>query len=157
MNFKKYAIFLSMLATGFTYSQTLCASEEESVFDCEIGKKILSVCASKELDDSKGWLQYRFGTAEKIDLSYPETKVHPKKYFQFNRAYSAAENVMVGELRFKNGATQYTVYREDAKGKSEAGVYVTIREKDTYLKCKNTKKTQSFTFKMNELGLDEFP
>jgi hypothetical protein len=120
-------------------------------------RKTLSVCTSKELDNSKGWLQYRFGSIEKIDLLYPETKVHPKKYFQFNRAYSAAENVMIGELRFKNGASQYTVYREDAKGKSEAGIYVTVRAKDTYLKCKSTKNTQSFTSKMNELELDEFP
>ncbi len=157
MYFKKLAFLFVISATGLTNAQTLCNPDEESVFDCDIGRKTLSVCTSKDLDDSKGWLQYRFGTNEKIDLSYPEVKAHPKKHFQFNRVYSAVENVMIGELRFKNGATQYTVYREDAKGKSEAGVYVTIKAKDTYLKCKNTKNTQNFTFRMTELGLDEFP
>jgi hypothetical protein len=41
MNFKKLAIFLSVLASGFTCAQTLCTGEEESVFDCEIGKHYL--------------------------------------------------------------------------------------------------------------------
>lgn len=139
-----------------SHSQTLCNNLENIVLSCQIGKKNLSLCSSTELDDSKGWLQYRYGTAEKVELEFPKENSHPKSHFKFNRIYSAAEGALIGELRFKNGKTDYTVYREDIKGKVEAGVYVTINSKDTYLKCKNLSNTEDFISIVMELGLEEF-
>lgn len=151
---KKTALILSFCITGGAQAQTHCSSSEMTIFNCEVGKKILSVCASADLDDTKGWMQYRFGAPDKIDLTYPETKAHPKKFFQSNRTYSSVENALIQELKFQNGKVAYTVYREEIKGKKEAGVSVNINAKETYLKCKNLKGTENFISKIDELRLD---
>ena len=103
-------------------SQTHCSAAERSIFSCEIGRKVLSLCSSPDLDDTKGWLQYRFGTLDKLDLVFPEGREHPKKHFRSLRNYSSVEQALIQELGFKKGNTGYTVYREDVKGKKEAGV-----------------------------------
>ena len=49
---------------------TLCASDERIIFSCPIRRpaKIVSLCASKNLTSERGYLQYRFGVPEKIEL-----------------------------------------------------------------------------------------
>ena len=126
-------------------AQSLCAAAEKSLFSCEIGKKVLSVCASKDLDENKGTLQYRFGTPDKLDLAYPEKADHPKKHFTGNRLYSSAENALILELAFKRGSTKYTVFTEEIRGKKSAGVTVNVNGKDTELKCKSIKGTEAFS------------
>ena len=135
-------------------SQTHCSAAERSIFSCEIGRKVLSLCSSPDLDETKGWLQYRFGTLDKLELVFPEGREHPKKHFRSLRNYSSVEQALIQELGFKKGNTGYTVYREDVKGKKEAGVYVTVNGKDTYLKCKSPKGTEDFVMKVDELDLD---
>lgn len=139
------AAALSAFALPAVQAQSLCAPAEKSLFSCEIGKKILSICASKELDETKGTLQYRYGTADKLDLAYPEKPEHPKKHFTGNRLYSSAEGSLILELAFKRGTTGYTVFTQDIKGKKSAGVTVSVNGKDTDLKCKSTKGTEDFS------------
>ncbi len=154
---KKFKVVIcgALLSAAFgAQGQTLCAEGEANLFSCEIGKKILSICGSKDLDHEKGWMQYRFGTSEKLDLIYPEKNEHPKKHFKSNRLYSSAEQSLIQELQFKRSNTEYAVYTQDIKGKREAGVTVTANKKDTTLKCKNLKGTADFSSKVDELGLD---
>lgn len=134
---------LSVFMATAAQAQSLCAASEKSLFSCEIGKKILSVCASKDLAENKGTLQYRFGTPEKLDLAYPEKADHPKKHFTGNRLYSRVENSLI--LEFKRGTTRYTVFTHELRGKKSAGVTVNINGKDTELKCKSTKGTEDFS------------
>lgn len=155
---KKFNVIVcaSLLSAAFgAQSQTLCADGEDSVFSCEIGKKILSICGSKDLDHEKGWMQYRFGTSEKLDLIYPEKNEHPKKHFKSNRLYSSVEQSLIQELQFKRSNTEYAVYTQEIKGKKEAGVVVTVNKKDTTLKCKSLKGTSDFSSRVVELGLDQ--
>ena len=147
-------VFLASLFAPMATAQTHCSAAERSIFSCEIGRKVLSLCSSPDLDESKGWLQYRFGALDKLDLVFPEKPEHPKKHFRSVRNYSSAEQVLIQELGFKKGSTGYTVYREETKGKKEAGVYVTVNGKDTYLKCKSPKGTEEFDMKVNELDLE---
>ncbi len=153
---RKKILFTTLFLTSIgAQAQTLCVPEEMNILSCEIGKKILSVCGSKDLDSEKGWMQYRFGTPEKLDMVYPEKNVHPKKSFKSNRLYSSAEQSLIQELQFRKSDTAYTVYTQDVKGKKEAGVTVTIKSKDTYLKCKSLKGTTDFYMKIDELSLDQ--
>ena len=151
------AAFLSLALLGATAAQAqgLCNASEKSLFTCEIGKKTLSVCASKDLDNAKGVMQYRFGTAEKMDLAYPEKLDHPSKHFTANRLYSSAESSLIMELGFKRGTISYTVYTEDIRGKKGAGVTVNIKGKDTDLKCRDVKGTAGFDSAVSELNLPE--
>ena len=153
---RKNIIFSVFFLTSIgVQAQTLCAPEEMNILSCEVGKKILSVCGSKDLDEEKGWMQYRFGTNEKLDLVYPEKNEHPKKAFKSNRLYSSVEQSLIQELQFKKSNTSYTVYTQEIKGKKEAGIVVTINSKDTYLKCKSLKGTSDFSMKIMELNLDQ--
>ncbi len=138
------ALALTFIALPSAQAQSLCSAAEKSLFSCEIGRKVLSVCASKDLDEKKGTLQYRFGTPDKLDLAYPEKAEHPKKYFTSNRLYSSVEGSLIIELGFKRGSTAYTVFTQDVRGKKSAGVTVTVNGKDTELKCKSTKGTEDF-------------
>ncbi|MBV8466664.1 MAG: hypothetical protein JO218_12040 [Burkholderiales bacterium] len=51
----------------------LCKPGERVVESCTGKHKIASVCASPQLTPSKGYLQYRFGTSKKIELTIPAT------------------------------------------------------------------------------------
>src|SRR6185437_15038760 len=95
---------------------------------------------SSALTSSDGYLQYRFGPANRQELVYPATKEHPNKHFQFGtQMYSGGGSAF---LKFMNGEYTYTVF--DAIGKGErlgevwrkAGVVVSKAGKRiTYLTC----------------------
>ncbi|MEN9689048.1 MAG: hypothetical protein RI998_1045 [Pseudomonadota bacterium] len=151
----KHSIFAVFLLTSLgVQAQTLCAAEEMNLFSCDIGKKVLSVCGSKDLSAEQGWMEYRFGTSEKLEMVYPEKRAHPQKTFKANRLYSSVEQSLIQELQFKKSNTTYTVYTQEIKGKKEAGVMVTT-SKDVTLKCKSLKGTSDFNMLLNELNLDQ--
>lgn len=137
-----------------TASGSLCASGEDVVFSCAIGKKVVSVCASKNLSSTTGWAQYRFGVPGSApEITLPVGQVHPTKV-----SYGATESFSGGGgawLRFKNGPTSYVVFtgigKWGPKGQtlSKAGVVVEQNQKQTaFLSC-STKET-------SELGPDWF-
>lgn len=153
---RKKIIYLAIfLASTNVQSQTHCNDAEMNIISCEIGKKVLSVCGSKDLDDVKGTMQYKFGALDKLDLVYPDKTEHPKKFFKSNRLYSSVEQSLIQELQFKKSNTSYTVYTQEIKGKKEAGVIVNINSKDIYLKCKSLKDTADFSMKIDSLNLDQ--
>jgi hypothetical protein len=57
-------------------AQTLCGEGEINFFSCALTKKdkIVSLCGSKDLSRNAGYLQYRFGTADKIEMTAPKEK-----------------------------------------------------------------------------------
>ena len=87
---------------------TLCAESETALFSCPVGAKILSLCASSPLTPDSGYVQYRFGSAAKVELEFPGSKVHPRNSLTlfgsgFARGY-------VAHLNFNVGAYTYVVY-----------------------------------------------
>lgn len=149
------ALALAALTAPMAQAQSLCSPAEKSIFSCQVGKKTLSVCASRDLDDTKGVLLYRFGTPEKVELTYPEKPGHPNKHFTANRLYSSAEGSLIMELGFQRGNVSYTVYTMDLRGKQSAGVTVNVKGKDTDLACRDTKGTAGFVSAVEELRLPE--
>jgi hypothetical protein len=133
---------------------SLCEASERVLFTCPVGKKLLSVCASQDLDASKGVMQYRFGTSEKNEMLHPEVAAHPKQHFKFNRVYSSVEQAEILELEFKRGNVGYSVFKEWIKGKEAAGVNVTVGSKITTLKCKSLAGIRDFS-EINQLDLPE--
>jgi len=97
---------------------SLCESAEEILFSCHAGKKIISICASKDLARDRGYLQYRFGLPAKIELSVPA-----------DRSVPPASSVTAGDLmfsggggsylRFKAAGYEYVVYTAVGKGWGE--------------------------------------
>jgi hypothetical protein len=112
------AMFCTLSASAYAVP-TLCLSDEQAIFSCHTAtKKIISVCASKELAPDHGYLQYRFGTPDKIEVSVPADR-------SISPANSALSGTLVfsgggGDyLRFKAGDYDYVVYTAIGKGWGE--------------------------------------
>src|SRR5213594_3849147 len=70
---------------------TLCATSERIIFSCPIRRpaKIVSLCASKDLTSERGYLQYRFGVPEKIELEFPKSRTGTQPQFQYTHYFRA--------------------------------------------------------------------
>ena len=113
----KFALIMMFcgLSASAQVAPTLCLKGEDNIFSCSAGKKIISVCASKNLAADRGYLQYRFGLPDKIELTVPaDRSVSP--------ANSAVSGTLVfsggggAYLRFKSGEYEYVVYTAIGKG-----------------------------------------
>jgi hypothetical protein len=106
-----------------------CAETEFTVFNCQAGAKIASVCASPTLSKGTGYLQYRFGPIKSPELIYPENKIAPDNTILANTlTFSGGGGAY---LRFQRGRYGYVVYTAIGRGWGEkAGIAV---EKDQRL------------------------
>jgi hypothetical protein len=87
---------------------TLCESQEDIYFSCPVpGGKIVSVCAFNNINPSSGYVQYRYGTPEKIELFYPQTKMPPEGRFYVVDASEGSVNKAI--IKFYNGRYTYLV------------------------------------------------
>lgn len=106
----KVWVLLSLLSASIAIASpsSLCSPRELTVFDCDVGSKRLSICASNDLGTKNGTLQYRFGTAEKIELLYPESPRAPVGHFwASSTAYSGGGEF---RIRFRNGSHDFLVF-----------------------------------------------
>lgn len=127
---------LSVLATflcGFSplvgAVESHCAKDESIVFNCSVGKKIVSVCASKSISATSGYLQYRFGPKGAPELIYPAARTVPNADIQAETlSFSGGGGAYI---RFKRDKYGYVVYTAIGRGWGEkAGLAV---EKDLKL------------------------
>jgi hypothetical protein len=100
-----------------------CAPTERILFSCDIGRKVVSVCASPELTTDRGWVQYRFGPLGARELAYPATDSDWRKATRGGvLSFSGGGGAW---LAFARGAYRYVVYTAIGKGWGEkAGVEV---------------------------------
>ena len=51
-----------------------CSSQEETLFTCKISKskKLVSICTSKGFSNHSGYIQYRFGRPNQVELAFPK-------------------------------------------------------------------------------------
>jgi hypothetical protein len=109
--------------------QTLCKADEWVVFGCKMlkGGKLLSVCATKDLELKQGTLtgslEYRFGKPGKIELTFPEPGLVVEGAFHFSR-YTRPQDTMLA-LSFENKGAKYEVYADYVGDAKSAGVRVT--------------------------------
>lgn len=81
---------LGLIATPLWAAHSHCKIDEKIVFSCllEKSKKIISICASSNFSVENGYLQYRFGKQDKIELTLPASKHKIKPSSQTIRAKS---------------------------------------------------------------------
>jgi len=128
-------------ATGLQ-AGTLCAKNERIIFSCPIKRpaKIVSLCASKDLASDRGYLQYRFGLPEKIELEFPKERGGSQKKFQYTHYFRA--QVDMTEIGFSIDGYQYQItddYNgEEKPAQTVQGVTVTApgKPKDFSLSCR---------------------
>jgi len=95
-------------ATGLQVG-TLCAKNERVIFSCPIKRpaKIVSLCASKDRTSDHGYLQYRFGLPEKIELEFPQERTGTQQKFQYSHYFRA--QVDMTEIGFTVNGYQYQI------------------------------------------------
>lgn len=123
--------------------KSLCASDERVVWSCETERerKIASICSSKDLDKSKGYVQYRFGRTGQVELEFPKERSGSQSLFKYAR-YTRALVTML-KLEFVNNGFTYTIrddYNDEEKP-SRRDVEITVapagaNAKETTLRCR---------------------
>ena len=92
-----------------------CRAQEQTIFACSLGTKIVAVCASHDLSPTSGYVQYRFGPKNAPELTFPAA-TEPS-----SRAAIQARTLMFtggggAYIRFINGRYHYIVYTAIGKG-----------------------------------------
>lgn len=109
---------------GYGHRPSLCRFNETTYFSCSVnGGKIIAVCGSRIIDESRGYLQYRFGKENAIELTLPNALGHPSKFFTQTQANGGRRQD--GTLTIRNGKFSYTVYHSQGVGHLENGVLLT--------------------------------
>ena len=110
-------------------TNTLCARDERVIFSCPVKKpaKIVSICAAKDLTSNRGYLQYRFGLPEKIELEFPKDRKGTQEKFQYTHYFRARFDMTA--INFNIDGYEYSVF-DDYNGEekpvvSSQGVSVT--------------------------------
>jgi len=126
---------------------TLCAKNERVIFSCPVKRpaKIVSLCGSKDLASERGYLQYRFGVPEKIELEFPQSRTGTQQKFQYTHYFRA--QVDLTEISFTINGYEYQI-TDDYNGEEKPaqisqGVSVTApgKPKDVAFSCRTKPKT----------------
>jgi hypothetical protein len=115
-------IALACLSSPALARESLCNANESAVFSCSVGKKLVSLCATGDLNETTGALYYRYGLKDHVEMVFPENASHPKSNFVLGGTmYSGGGGDFV---RFVKGEYTYTVYSEFGKGWEREGLTV---------------------------------
>jgi uncharacterized protein YbbK (DUF523 family) len=115
-----------MPALAQAATSTHCKPEEQVIFSCNVGKKVVSICASDTLGPASGTAQYRFGALGKIELKIPAQPQHPTAFSRLGVMRGPAWSDT--HIRVVNGEYAYTVYEGEGKGWQRSGVLVTKKD-----------------------------
>lgn len=115
---KQFRSVFSMLA-GFVYPMaafsvtgseaTLCQAFEEVYFSCEIDEKIIAICALGNISPANGYVQYRYGTRDKLELQYPSKPLDPKGLLTISEISEG--DAQYTQLKFRQNGFNYVVYQ----------------------------------------------
>lgn len=133
-------------ASSTQAASSLCEQNEKIVFSCPVksSNKIVSLCASRKLTKTEGYLQYRFGLPGKVELEYPKQHGEAQKAFRYSHYFRA--QVDSTEISFSIDGYGYTVFDnyngEEKPAIAEQGVTVTppTGKKDVTYSCKGRAK-----------------
>jgi len=123
------SVALSQQSAGALQANSLCTRSERIIFSCPIKRpaKFVSVCASKDLTSDRGYIQYRFGLPEKVELEFPKDRSGSQQKFQYSHYFRA--KVDQTEISFTVNGYEYQV-TDDYNGEEKTaqmiqGVMVT--------------------------------
>jgi hypothetical protein len=122
---------------------SLCTQGERVVWSCEMVKerKLASLCGSKDLDKTRGYVQYRFGRAGRVEMEFPRESVNTQSAFKYSRYTRPLVTYL--KLEFVSDGFTYTISddsnSEEKPSRRDAAVTVTpsgANAKETSLRCR---------------------
>jgi len=139
---------------GPLHPNSLCAKTERIIFSCLTKRagvrstggasKIASLCASRDLDKERGYLQYRYGLPGKVELEFPGSRTGTQQKFQYT--HYMRYQVDLTEINFEIDGYQYQIF-DDYNGEekpriSTEGVNVTApgKPKEVSFVCRTRAK-----------------
>lgn len=117
------AALLTALPSSAATGASHCGAEEETLFTCSTGRKLVSVCTSRDLSASSGFVQYRFGPPAAPELVYPPAGADWRAVTRGSvLTYAGGGGAY---LAFSRGPYRYVVYTAIGSGwGTKAGVVV---------------------------------
>jgi hypothetical protein len=115
--------------SGTLRANSLCARDEQVIFSCTVKRtaKIVSLCASHDLDKGHGYLQYRFGLPENVELEFPKDRQSTQQQFHYSHYFRYQFDET--EIRFNINGYEYSIFDnydgEEKRAISQQGVSVT--------------------------------
>ena len=137
--------------TSALQANSLCAKDEHIIFSCTVKRtaKIVSLCASRDLDKERGYLQYRFGLPGKVELEFPKGRQGTQQQFHYTHYFRA--RVDLTEISFNIDGYEYQIF-DDYNGEekpsiSSQGVNVTApgKPKEVSFVCRSKPKADYST------------
>ena len=125
---------------------THCNENEDVIFSCDVGKKIVSVCSSKNLSNPA--IQYRFGRIGNIEASVPS---NPNNFHNSVTGYhlNVGGTAEVKGMEFINGDVTYGI------NTIENYLYVRKNGKDiANLTCRDKAKDNIKIGYLRKLGIE---
>lgn len=102
---KSTALVLAALACAPSFAQK-CAANESTLYEGSTGKKGILVCATPTKPPYSK-IEYRFGPAEKAEMTYTADAASGRKFFASNEALQPRASL--SHLWFVNGDTTYVI------------------------------------------------
>lgn len=94
-------VFSALLTlSSYCSAQTLCSLTEQVFFSCPLGKKMASLCTTADS------MSYRFGTPQKIEMTYSGGAVEQK--FSRDETVGASNSAKI--ISFTNHDVAYLLY-----------------------------------------------
>lgn len=122
---------------------SLCASGERVVWSCktERERKLASICSSKDLDRSHGYVQYRFGRPGQVELEFPGERAGSQALFKYSRYTRPLVTRL--KLEFVHNGFTYTISDDsnDEEKPSRRDTTITVTPsgadaRETTLRCR---------------------
>jgi hypothetical protein len=111
MQWDKLALACALAAMAPYAAAQLCTDDEAIVFSCNLGAKTVSLCRPSGV---RGQLAYRFGTLERLDMSYPAPSQRAARG-RFELATTPLFGGGVTTVSFRRGRYRYEVYSKSGR------------------------------------------
>ncbi len=108
----------------------ICTKDEITLWTCEAHKKVFSLCSSRVVTHTSGYMQYRASRGGKLTFAYPAVKKPPLGLFTYNSFANGDASV-----DFSNKGYQYSLI-DPLRGESSISVSAPGSSgKATEIKC----------------------
>ena len=125
LRFRPLAFYLLAVCALPAFGKgTLCERNEINYSTCLSGSRLISLCASRDLDGQNGYMQFRYGKPGKIEISYPDKTQNPRYvFFESHRSYTDGSE---SRISFTREGAKYVLFTNTvwATGKITHGLVI---------------------------------
>lgn len=127
---RQHALVTLLLCSSCSWAGGLCRADERALFSCRAEGKVIALCASTDVSHESGYVQFRFGTPQDLQVEFPSARVPPVGNFTVSSTAHAGGGE--ARVRFRNDGVTYYIYERTirstpsriSEGDFEAGIAI---------------------------------